>query len=729
MQDVSAETITSVEPDSTTPSSFTLGDSMGGGAGRGGSENGAQGPLVVVQQPRNAAPPRPAPNRSQGNTDNSLRNGYAALSHSVSGETAAIGVGFLVAGPVGAIVGGVAGPALAAAVMWRSRRREHDDNTNRNSASTGSPSRSPRNSDRGNGARNTGSRNTPGGGRNHTPNGRGNGTTGPGGHRKPKVKDPVADKLSKLGKGLADKFKNNDKTNKAPKNSKRDRTDRKGATDPKGRSGKNPKAPKNSDGTKDTKDGSKSGQKLKGRSKQPPSDRPWTGRGSKDKNTTKGGKGAGATSSTARDALVPKTPKGGGSTNGDGIIDAEIVDDGLPPKPHNPPSDIIDVEVIDEDRIALVRQQREKKRRRQAVAAGKAAAQQAARDGNTGDPHRVKTEVIRQHNHHIDLALHNEDQLLALAAAAENPRSTPVNYPAIQSAPAGTSTPGTAIARQIDFRTSVAYAILRAMADQLAHGLHSDDDADMADHIIELTGIPNMCKNLSIAVQEAGRALAKTAPLHPSVIKHLNNAAVAARTAGVMSESIMVVFVQAHRADIIRVLDPRIGEERWNIRNAPGTLDAAKLRAAIASAHAARLALPSGNASGVNQKGGSKLVPASDASTRKLVNLMKGFGRGHMVTVLSEVAGSAVGVEVVADSINKLYRRMTKTWPTENIVDDTVLRTAGQVRRVSEELMKAIKAAQKAHQRELRLNAKGRNGKGARAERKWDVAAGRGSSE
>lgn len=304
-----------------------------------------------------------------------------------------------------------------------------------------------------------------------------------------------------------------------------------------------------------------------------------------------------------------------------------------------------------------------------------------------------------------------------------------MNYPAIQAAPAGTSTPGTAIARQIDFRTSAAFAILRAMADQLAHGLHSDDDADMADHIVELTGIPNMCKNLSVAVQEAGRALAETAPLHPSVIKHLNNAAVAARTAGFMAESIMVVFVQAHRADIIRVLDPRIGEERWNIRNAPGTLDAAKLRAAIASAHSARLALPAGNPSGAGQKGGSKLVPASDASTKKLIDLMKGFNRGHMVPVLSEVAGSAAGVHAVADSITKLYRRMTKTWPTENIVDDTVLRTAGQVRRVSDELTKAIKAAQKAHHRELRLNAKGRNGKGAHAERKWDVVGRRGSSE
>lgn len=297
-----------------------------------------------------------------------------------------------------------------------------------------------------------------------------------------------------------------------------------------------------------------------------------------------------------------------------------------------------------------------------------------------------------------------------------------MNYPAIQAAPTGTRTAGTAIARQVDFRSSTAYAILHAMADQIAYGLHNDDDADMADHIVELTGIPNMCKNLSVAVQEAARALARTAPLHPSVIKHLNNAAVAARSAGVMADNIMIVFVQAHREDIIRVLDPRIGEERWNLRNGPGTLDAAKLRAAIASAHSARLALPAGTStagSAANNSGGSKLVPASDGSTKKLINLMKGFTQGHMVVVLSEVAGSAAGVEAVADSVTKLYRRMAKTWPTEGIVDDTVRATASKVRTVATELKKAILAAQRAHQRELRLNAKPR--KGARAEKKWDV--------
>jgi hypothetical protein len=119
-------------------------------------------------------------------------------------------------------------------------------------------------------------------------------------------------------------------------------------------------------------------------------------------------------------------------------------------------------------------------------------------------------------------------------------------------------------------------------------------------------------------------------------------------------------------------------------------------------------------------------VPASNDSTKKLINLMKGFTRGHMVNVLSEVAGAAVGVDAVADSVTKLYRRMAKTWPTEGVVDDTVRATASKVRSVSVELKKAIKAAQRAHQRELRLNAKPR--KGARAESKWDVAGRRPSS-
>ncbi|MEV6165701.1 hypothetical protein AB0L71_28075 [Streptomyces sp. NPDC052052] len=655
----------------------------------------------------------------------------------MSGETAAIGVGFLVGGPVGAIVGGIAGPALAAAAMWRSRRREHDENTNRNAAGATNSGRTP--SGNGNGGRNgggnrngggTGRNNHPGDSRHRSPNGRGTGTgtgtrpDGAGTHRKPKVKDPVADKLSKLGKDLSGKLKNRDKTNKAPKNGKHNGADGgsgKGAgADTKNNGGKDPKTPKDSKGRG----------WLKNRGPQPDSTKPWEGRGDKPKKDRKKNSGD-VSSATARDGLDPKNPKGpNGGADYDEFIDAEIVDDGLPPKPSSPPSEVIDAEVIDEDRIALVRKEREKKRRRKAIAAGKKAAEKAARDGDMGDPNKVKVEVIRQENHRIDLELHHEEQLLALTAAAEKTRSTPVNYPAIQVAPTGTRTAGVAIARQIDFRGTTAYMILRAMAEQLAHGLHSDDAADMADHIVELTGIPNMCKNLSTAVQEAGKALSRTAPLHPSVIKHLNNAAVAARTAGVMAENIMVVFVQAHREDIIRVLDPRIGEERWNIRNAPGTLDAAKLRAAIATAHSARLALPAGSSSGSGGgQGGSKLVPASDGSTKKLIDLMKGFNRGHMVVVLSEVAGSAAGVDVVADSINKLYRRMQKTWPTENVVDDTVARTAGQVRRVSDELKKAIQAARKAHQRELSLNAKGRAGKGARAESKWDVVGRRGSSE
>ncbi|MEV4975532.1 hypothetical protein [Streptomyces scopuliridis] len=640
----------------------------------------------------------------------------------MSGETAAIGAGFLLGGPVGAIIGGLTGPAVAAAVMWRSRRREHDENTNRNESNgtgNGGTSRDRSGSD---GGRGRGNGNGPGG-QNRSPNGSGDGRhktpkgpgAGGGKNNRPKTKDPVADKLGKLGKGLTDKLKPG-KTDKAPKNGKGDDASGKGGgTDPKG-GGKD-------GGAKGLKDGLKDGLKLKDRGNQPSSERPWRDRGPKDKK--KHGKDDDASSSTARDGLAPKDPKGSdGAADEDEVIDAEIVDDDLPSKPDGAPSEVIDAEVVDEDRIALVRAKRERKRRREATATGKKAAEKAARDGDMGDPRKVGIEVTRQANRVIDLELHHEDQLIALTQAAEKPRSTPVNYPAIQAAPTGTRTAGVALARQIDVRGTTAFAILRSMADQLAHGLHSDEDADMGDHIVELTGIPNMCKNLSVAVQEAGRALSRTAPLHPSVVKHLNNAAVAARTASVMAENIMVVFVQAHREDIIRVLDPRIGEERWNIRNAAGTLDAAKLRAAIASAHSARLALPGGSASGSGGgQGGSKLVPASDGSTRKLIDLMKNFKRGHMVNVLSEVAGSAAGVDAVADSIGKLYRRMQKTWPTENVVDDTVARTAGQVRRVSAELHKAIKAAQKAHQRELRLNAKGRAGKGARAERKWDVAS------
>ncbi|MFJ8677240.1 hypothetical protein [Streptomyces sp. NPDC093589] len=665
----------------------------------------------------------------------------------MSGETAAIGVGFLLGGPVGAVVGGAVGPVAAAAIAWRARRRQDDENANRNGAGnglgSGNSGRDSSGGGRGN-AGGSGRNNGLGGGRHRNGNASGTGSgNGPGGargngrggnhgsggtenNRKPKAKDPVADNLGKLGKGLADKLKpNKSDKDKSPKNGTHDSAGKgKGGTDPKGKGGKDGGAKGLIDGLKDGSQGL-----LKDRGKQPASERPWRDRGPKDKKNkdAKGGTDDDATSTTSPDGLDPKDPKGDGGAGDDfppkpdydpdEYIDAELVDDDPTTEPSSPPADIIDGEVVDEDRIALVRAKREKDKRRAAVTAGKRAAEKAARDADMGDPNKVKLQVIRQENHLIDLEIHHQDHLIALTKAAEKPRSTPVNYPAIQAAPAGTRTAGVAIARQIDVRGSSAYAILRAMADQLAHGLHSDDDADMGDHIVELTGIPNMCKNLSLAVQEAGRALARTAPLHPTVIKHLNNASVSARTAGVMAENIMVVFVQAHQEDIIRILDPRIGEERWNIRNTAGTLDAAKLRAAIASAHTARLALPGGSAP---SQGGSKLVPASDGSTRKLVDLMKNFKRGHMVNVLSEVAGSASGVDAVADSITKLYRRMQDTWPTENVVDETVARTAGQVRRVSAELHKAIKAAQKAHQRELRLNAKGR-GKGVRAERKWDV--------
>jgi hypothetical protein len=674
----------------------------------------------------------------------------------VSGETAAIGLGFLLGGPIGAIIGGTVAPAALAALMWRSRNADHDDNSNGDSTDSGGSDRSG-SRDRSGGAGNQGRGNNNGGGRGNGggtgrnngngsgsgsgsgggrhrgphSNGNGNGHGGGGSaHKKPKTKDPIADNLGKLGKDLASKLKNrtpkhgkDDKTNKAPK----------GTQD----ASKNPKAPKDGSSAKGLKDGLRDGLKVKDRGKQPDSDRPWRGRSDKTPKpkTDKAEKAAkdrkkkgndDASTSTSRDGLEPKKPKRGPSAGAgaDGeVFDGEIVDDGLPPKPDRDPHDIIDGEVIDEDRIALVRAKRERDKRRRAIDAGKKAAEKAARDGDLGDPHHVKTEVIRAYNERIDLEIHHENQRLALTAAAEAPRSTPVNYPAIQAAPVGTRTAGAAVARQVDFRTSTAFAILRAMADQLANGLHRDDDADMGDHIVELTGIPNMCKDLSVAVQEAARALARTAPLHPSVIKHLNNAAVAARSAGLMADNIMHVFVQAHREDIIRVLDPRVGEERWNLRNGPGTLDAAKLRAAISSAHSARLALPAGTS---GNSGGGKLVPASDGSTKKLINLMKGFTRGHMVNVLSEVAGAAAGVEVVADSVTKLYRRMANTWPTEGVVDDTVRATASKVRTVAVELRKAIVAAQRAHQRELKLNAKPR--KGARAEKKWDTVGRPGNS-
>ena len=695
---MSANTITPIEPPSPEPAGYS------GGAGRGGSNSTAQGPLVVVQQPRSVSPPRPAP-RPKRSADASLRNGYAAISHSVSGETAAIGVGFLLGGPVGAVIGGTIAPVALAALMWRSRNAEHDANSNTAGTRDGVSDRSR--SGNGPGGRGDGGA----GGRHKAPkSGTGNGSDG-GTGRKPKTKDPILDKLSKgLDKLKPDKG-GSDPKNKTPK-------------DPKAGDDRADKGPKDGSAAKGLKDGLRDGMKglLKDRGKQPSSERPWRERGDKPEKPKNGQKKKGSdddvSSSTVPDGLDPKGPKGGGGVDGE-VIDGELVDDDLPPKPDRAPDAVIDGEVIDEDRIALVRKKREKDKRRKAISEGKRAADKAARDGDLGDPHQVRLEVTREANQLIDLEIHHENQRLALTAAAEQPRSTPVNYPAIQAAPAGTRTAGVAVARQVDFRGSTAYAILRAMADQLANGLHSDDDADMGDHIVELTGIPNMCKNLSIAVQEAARALARTAPLHPSVIKHLNNAAVAARTAGAMADNIMIVFVQAHREDIIRVLDPRIGEERWNLRNGPGTLDAAKLRAAIASAHSARLALPAGASSPAGGSGGgSKLVPASDGSTKKLINLMKNFTRGHMVNVLSEVAGSAAGVEAVADSVTALYRRMVKTWPTEGVVDDTVRATASRVRTVSVELKKAIKAAQRAHQRELRLNAKPR--KGARAESKWD---------
>ncbi|WP_329376072.1 hypothetical protein [Streptomyces sp. NBC_01483] len=612
----------------------------------------------------------------------------------MSGETAAIGIGFLTAGPVGAIVGGATLPALLAVSMWRARRAEHDDNanggTNETRADRNGSGRDRSNSGGGRGNGGGGGRhrspNGDGGGRHKTPKqpgtGNGNGGSGGGSNRKPKVKDPVADKLGKFGKGLADKFKNRDKNdpkNKADKNQK-------GRKDAAGDTSKGPKGPKNPKTPKSRKD----------HSGDYPDDRRWRGRGHKVKpekaSKDKWKKGGDDAATSAPDGLDPKGPKG----------------------PDTP----------DDERIEFVRAKREKAARRDAIRAGKRAEKDAARDGTLGDPRTVKLEVIRERNQKVDLELHRQDQLLALAAGTEKRRSTPVTYPVATTQPSGTRTAGVAVARQIDVRGSTAYRLLVAMAEQLANGLHGDDDADMADHVVELVGIPAMCRNLSIAVREAAGALSKTAPLHPSVVKHLNNAAVAALTAARMADTIMVVFVQAHREDIFRVIEPRIGEERWNIRNAAGTLDGAKLRAAILSAGQQRLALPAGSSpAGATGSGSGKLVPASADSTKKLITLMKGFDRGHMVVCLSEVAGSAGGVEVVADAVTKLYRRMAKSWPTEQVVDDTVRATAAKVRTVASELRKAIKAAQRAHARELKLNAKPR--KNARAESKWDVVKGR----
>jgi hypothetical protein len=665
----------------------------------------------------------------------------------VSGETAAIGLGFLLAGPAGAIIGGAALPALVAASMWRARRAEHDEDTNDGANGSGDD-RNGNGSGRdraGSGGRGNGAGRGNGngaGGRHRSPNGPGgsgggrpktprtpndrnkNGLGGTGKDKKPKTKDPVADRLGKLGKGLADKFKNKDKTDKAPKNGKGDSTD-----------GGKHKTPKNGD-TKGLKDGLRDGVKglgLKNRGKQPNSDRPWAGRGNKPDKPKKDrkrkdnkGKGDDTSSTTARDALEPKKTK---RRNDDAdIVDGEIVDGG--PSPRTPggsgQDQIIDAEIVDdglEKRIQTIRDRAARKRRRQAIAAGKKAADDAARDGTLGDPHQVKTERIRAENYRIDLELRQQDQLLALAAGTEQRRRTPVTYPLATTQPASTRTAGVAVARQIDVRGSEAYRLLVAMAEQLANGLHHDDDADMADHVVELVGIPAMCRSLSVAVREGAGTLQKTAPLHPSVIKHLNNASVAALTAAHMADSIMGVFVDAHREDIYRVLEPRVGEPRWNIRNADGTLDGAKLRAAILAGGQQR-ALPAGSATGGTTSSGSgKVVPASHDSTKKLITLMKGFDRGHMVVVLSEIGGAASGVEVVADSVTKLYRRMANSWPTEQVVDDTVRATAAKVRTVAAELRKAIKAAQRAHQRELTLNAKPR--KGARAERKWDVVKGR----
>uniref|UniRef100_UPI000518B9EF hypothetical protein n=1 Tax=Streptomyces capuensis TaxID=1464056 RepID=UPI000518B9EF len=218
-------------------------------------------------------------------------------------------------------------------------------------------------------------------------------------------------------------------------------------TDAKGTTGKDPKTPKDSKGRK----------WLKDRGPQPDSPKPWVGRGDKPKKNRKKKGSDDASSTTARDGLDPKDPKGPKGGVGDDVppkpdydpdeyVDAELVDDDLPPKPDVDPDDVIDGEVIDEDRIALVKAKREKERRRQAIAAGKQAEKDAARDGTMGDPLKVKLERIREENQRIDLELHREDQLIALAAGTEKRRSNPVSYPVATTQPTGTSTAGVAVA-------------------------------------------------------------------------------------------------------------------------------------------------------------------------------------------------------------------------------------------------------------------------------------------
>lgn len=678
----------------------TTSDNSSGGAGRGGAQEGKNGPLVVVQPPRASSPPRPAPPSPRANVDNTLRNGYAAISHSVSGETAAIGLGFMAAGVFGAIAAGVAAPVAVAAMMWRQREREHDENANGH-PENGRPDQPGKDQRKPLG---------------HQENGR-------GGKQKPK--DPV---LNKLNKGL-DKLKpkKDDLKGKDLRGRHRDK-DLKGRDrnlkgpdkDLKGRKGKG------ADGRHTTGRDGLDPKKLKDR--KPKKDKDLKGdkdkRKRRDKDKTKGTDDGAHT--TAPDGLDPKKPKGGsgkGAPELEDVIDAELVED--EPEPEQAP-DVIDGEVVEDEpvsegRIALVQKKRENEARRRAARAARKAAAQAARDGDLGDPRHVRAEVMREANRRINAQVTREKNLLALAAEVRERKDKPVNYPAVQGGglPAPVNTGGHAIARRIDAGASQTYRILVDLADVLRQGFAADEDADMADHIVELAGLPNMCRNLATAVRAAAIALEAGAPLHRKVVKHFQNAAISALVAEKRSEEIMTVFVQAHREDILRVLAPRIGEERWNIRNAPGTLDGAKLRAAIASSQQ-RLALPAG----VSGTTSGRLVAVADDRTRQIIPIMKGFDKGHMVGVLTEVNGAGEGVGYVADSIEDLVRRMRRTWPTESVVDDTVQHVQAHVRRVATELKNAVKAAKKAHDRELKLNERGRAGKGASVERKWDVAGG-----
>jgi hypothetical protein len=695
--------------------------------------------LVVVNDRSKTSPPRPAPPERRTRADNTLRNGYAAIAHSISGETAAIGAGFLAAGTAGAIAAGAVAPFALAAVMWRARRKEDERSSNGPAFRTGSGGMSGSGSGGGSGR-------SPSRGSGGSSARKGSGVGGPlgsgswsgGSGRKPKIKDPVADKASKLGKHLAGKITPN-RGDSAGKGLKAGLSD--GIKGFKG-DGKRFKdtADKNATGkgAKGSRDGSKG--LFKDRGKQPDSKRWWRDRDDKP-NKGKSGRGrhrannGGPSHSSGRDGLSPRPPKpkgtpgAGNSYDEPEIVDGEIVDDPYPPKPDRDPYDVVDGEVVDDEgralsrRIAQVQDKRANDRKRAAIKAGKRAAREAARDKTGDDPRQVKRAVTREQTKHAIAETKRERRLIALAAREETSRRMIVNYPAAQSAPAplvAVRRTG-AMVRKIDYRASGSFHILRNVADVLMRGIRPGEDADMADHIVELSGIPDMCKNLGYSITEVADILHKTAPINADVIRCLEQAAVSARVAQMMADNITTVFVQVHRDDIARVLDPRIGEYRWNLSGEPGTLNAAKLRAALASAGAARAAIPSGR-SGTdrNARSGGKIVAEGKTGAEKLLTVIKDLHKAHMIDTISEIYGAGMGVNEVASAIEVLYKRMSDTWATERAVDEVVRRTGAHVRAVGRNLQRAVDIAYKRHQKDIRRNENPR--KSARAEAAgWDV--------